>query len=81
MCTQPRTVVPYAYYEVTSGCIEELSIFKDEQMKIYFLEQLAISLKAFSFRCLSWSLMDGTITWLSSPAMSQSQNSCSGSTR
>ncbi|NLG18878.1 MAG: hypothetical protein GX556_16250 [Fibrobacter sp.] len=59
MCTQPRIVVPYAYYEVTSGCIEELSIFKDEQMKIYFLEQLAISLKAFSFRCLSWSLMDG----------------------
>ena len=59
MCTQPRTVVPYAYYEVTSGCIEELSIFKDEQMKIYFLEQLAISLKTFSFRCLSWSLMDG----------------------
>jgi|LFRM01.2.fsa_nt_gb putative transposase len=58
MSNKPRMIVPNVFYEVTTSCIPELKIFSSESLKVFFLEQLLISLKKYSFKCYSWSIMD-----------------------
>jgi len=58
MTSKPRIIVPNRYYHLYSKCSTELKIFRDTQMKLFFLEQLSITLQKFSFDCLSWSLLD-----------------------
>ncbi|NLG19602.1 MAG: hypothetical protein GX556_19965, partial [Fibrobacter sp.] len=58
MCTQPRMVVPFAFYQVTSKSICDQKIFPDNTLKTFFLKELSISLKCYSFQCLAWSIMD-----------------------
>ena len=58
MCTQPRMVVPFAFYQVTSKSICGQKIFPDNTFKTFFLKELSLSLKSYSFQCLAWSIMD-----------------------
>jgi len=58
MTSKPRIIVPNRYYHLYSKCNTELKIFHNTQMKLFFLEQLSITLQKFSFDCLSWSLLD-----------------------
>lgn len=58
MTSKPRIIVPNRFYHLYSKCSPELKIFKDIQMKLFFLDQLSINLQKFSFDCLAWSLLD-----------------------
>ena len=58
MASKPRIIVPFHFYQLSSICIPELNIFKTPLMKSFFLNQLSITLKKFSFHCLAWVLMD-----------------------
>ena len=58
MCTKPRIIASQVFYEVTSRGVQDLNIFSDEESKAFFLKELAVTLKKYSFKCLSWSIMD-----------------------
>ena len=58
MTSKPRIIVPFHFYQLSSIGIPELNIFNSNQMKSFFLNQLFITLKKFSFHCLAWALMD-----------------------
>ncbi|MFP4013263.1 MAG: transposase [Chitinispirillaceae bacterium] len=56
MCTKPRIIVPAVFYHVYSKGVFGEDIFPTEELKTFFLKELAITLKKFSFTCCSWSL-------------------------
>ena len=58
MATKPRMIVPNAFYQIRSVCIPELKVFSSEKMKTYLLKQISIAKGKYSFKCLSWSIMD-----------------------
>lgn len=58
MTSKPRIIVPHRFYQLFSQSNPELQMFKNPQMKLFFLEQLSITLQKFSFDCLAWSLLD-----------------------
>jgi REP element-mobilizing transposase RayT len=51
-------IVPNAFYQIRSVCIPELKVFSSEKMKTYLLKQISIAKGKYSFKCLSWSIMD-----------------------
>lgn len=58
MTSKPRIIVPHRFYHLHSQSLPELKIFRNVQMKTFFLQQLSITLQIFSFDCLAWSLLD-----------------------
>jgi putative transposase len=58
MTSKPRIIVPHRFYHLYSQCLPELQIFRNTDMKSFFLLQLSINLQKFSFDSLAWSLMD-----------------------
>ena len=48
MCTQPRMVVPFAFYQVTSKSICDQKIFPDNTFKTFFLKSYLFSQKLLS---------------------------------
>ena len=58
MCTKPRIIVPAVFYEITSKGVHNTKIFPDNEMKTFFLKELSLTLKKFSFQCFAWSIMD-----------------------
>ncbi|MFP4014331.1 MAG: transposase [Chitinispirillaceae bacterium] len=56
MCTKPRIIVPEVFYQVSSRGVFGEDIFPTPELKTFFLNQLAITLKMFSYLCCSWSL-------------------------
>lgn len=58
MTTKPRIIVPNRFYQIYSQCLPELQIFKEISMKLFFIDQLSITLQKYCFDCLAWSLMD-----------------------
>jgi REP element-mobilizing transposase RayT len=58
MTSKPRIIVSHRYYQISTQSIPELSMFREIQMKEFFLKQLSITLQNHSFDCLAWSLLD-----------------------
>ena len=58
MCTKPRIIVPKVFYEITSKGVHGVNIFPGNDFKSFFLNELALTLKKFSFQCFAWSIMD-----------------------
>ncbi len=58
MTTKPRIIVPHHFYQVSSKGVFGADIFNTDQMKDFFLKELSISLKKFSFQCFAWSIMN-----------------------
>ena len=58
MCTKPRITVPQVYYEVTSKGVQGEDLFQNSEMKVYFLNELKLTLKKYSFHCYAWSIMN-----------------------
>ena len=58
MCTKPRIIVPQVFYEITSKGVHGVNIFPGDDFKSFFLNELALTLKKFSFQCFAWSIMD-----------------------
>lgn len=56
MCTKPCIIVPGVFYHVYSKGVFGEDIFPTSELKNFFLKELAITLKMFSFICCSWSL-------------------------
>ncbi len=56
MASKPRISAPDVFYHITARGIPERDIFPTLELKRFFLEQLAISLKRYEFTCLGWSL-------------------------
>lgn len=56
MCTKPRVIVPGVFYQVSSRGVFGEDIFPTTELKNFFLKELAITLKKYSFTCCSWSL-------------------------
>ncbi|MFW6245515.1 MAG: transposase, partial [Fibrobacterota bacterium] len=58
MCTKPRIIVPGVYYQIYSRGVFGENIFPNTELKNFFLKELAITLKKFSYCCCSWSLQE-----------------------
>ncbi|MFW6245704.1 MAG: transposase [Fibrobacterota bacterium] len=56
MCTKPRIIVPGVFYHVTSKGVFGEDIFPTPELKSFFLKELSITLKKYSYLCCSWSL-------------------------
>jgi REP element-mobilizing transposase RayT len=56
MSTKPRIVAPGVIYQVYSKGVQELQIFKKDEIKTFFLQQLQKSLKKYDFTCLAFSI-------------------------
>lgn len=56
MSTKPRIVAPDVIYHVFSKGVQDLEMFKKEELKVFFLEQLARTLKKYDFTCLAFSI-------------------------
>ncbi len=56
MASNPRISAPDVFYHITARGIPERNIFPTPALKRYFLIQLAITLKQYSFTCIGWSL-------------------------
>ncbi|MFP4013418.1 MAG: transposase [Chitinispirillaceae bacterium] len=56
MCTKPRIIVPGVFYQVYSKGVFGEEIFPTPELKSFFLKELAITLKKYSYLCCSWSL-------------------------
>ncbi|MDG5815524.1 transposase [Chitinispirillales bacterium ANBcel5] len=50
--------VPGAVYQVFAHGIPENGIFRNDNLKAYFLKKLSELLKNYSYRCLGWSVLD-----------------------
>ena len=58
MCTKPRIIVPNIFYEITSRGVQGIKIFPNDDFKSFFLKELVLTLRKFSFQCYAWSIMD-----------------------
>jgi len=56
MSTKPRIVAPGVIYQVYSKGVQELQIFKKDEIKTFFLQQLARTLNKYDFTCLAFSI-------------------------
>lgn len=56
MSTKPRIVAPGVIYQVSSKGVQNLQMFKSDLIKSFFLEQLAKTLKKYSFTCHAFSI-------------------------
>jgi hypothetical protein len=56
MSTKPRIVAPGVIYQVSSAGVHELQIFKKDEIKTFFLEQLTRTLKKYCFTCYAFSI-------------------------
>ena len=56
MSTKPRIVAPGVIYHVFSIGVQELQIFKKDEIKAFFLKQLAKTLKKYDFTCHAFSI-------------------------
>jgi REP element-mobilizing transposase RayT len=56
MSTKPRIVAPNVIYQVSSKGVQNLHMFKKDELKTFFLEQLARTLKKYSFTCHAFSI-------------------------
>lgn len=56
MSTKPRIVAPGVIYKVSSIGLPELQIFKKNDTKTFFLEQLARTLNKYDFTCHAFSI-------------------------
>ncbi|HEX2957596.1 MAG TPA: transposase, partial [Chitinispirillaceae bacterium] len=57
MSTKPRIVAPGVIYQVSSKGVQNLDMFKKDEIKTFFLEQLARTLKKYSFICHAFSIL------------------------
>ena len=55
MATQKRIFVDEALYEVKSEGVSGSNIFKDDEIKKLFSDELKITLKKYDYTCVSWS--------------------------
>ncbi|HEX3019206.1 MAG TPA: transposase, partial [Chitinispirillaceae bacterium] len=56
MSTKPRIVAPGVIYQVSSKGVANLDMFRKDEIKTIFLEQLARTLKKYSFSCHAFSI-------------------------
>jgi len=56
MSTKPRIVAPGVIYQICSKGVQNLEMFKRDELKAFFLTQLDKTLKKYSFTCLAYSL-------------------------
>jgi len=56
MSTKPRIVAPGVIYQIHSKGVQNLEMFKSNELKTFFLEQLAKTLKKYSFTCHAFSI-------------------------
>ena len=56
MSTKPRIVAPGVIYQVYSKGVQELQIFKKDEIKTFFLEQLSRTLNKYDFTCHAFSI-------------------------
>ncbi len=56
MSTKPRIVAPGVIYRVSAIGIQELQIFKNEEIKTFFIKQLAKTLNKYDFTCYAFSI-------------------------
>ncbi len=56
MSTKPRIVAPDVIYKVSSTGVHELQMFKNDEIKTFFLKQLAKTLKKYNFTCHAFSI-------------------------
>lgn len=56
MCTKPRIVAPGVIYKVSSIGVHELQMFNNDEIKTFFLEQLARTIKKYGFICHAFSI-------------------------
>jgi len=56
MCTKPRIVAPGVFYKISSKGVHNLNLFLNDELKSFFLDQLSITLKKYSFTCFAFSI-------------------------
>ncbi len=56
MCTKPRIVAPGVIYHVSAKGVADLDMFSKDEIKTFFLEQLARTLKKYCFTCHGFSI-------------------------
>ena len=56
MSTKPRIIAPGVIYKVSSTGVHELQMFKNDEIKTFFLKQLAKTLKKYNFTCHAFSI-------------------------
>jgi len=56
MSTKPRIVAPGVIYKVSSIGVHELQMFKNDEIKTFFLQQLARTIKKYCFTCHAFSI-------------------------
>ncbi|HEX3020323.1 MAG TPA: hypothetical protein VHP36_08465 [Chitinispirillaceae bacterium] len=56
MSTKPRIVAPGVIYQISSKGVQNLNMFKKDEIKTFFLEQLGRTLKKYSFTCHAFSI-------------------------
>ncbi len=56
MSTKPRIVAPGVIYQICSKGVQELQIFKSDEIKTFFLNQLAKTLIKYDFSCHAFSI-------------------------
>ncbi|HEX3020217.1 MAG TPA: transposase [Chitinispirillaceae bacterium] len=57
MSTKPRIVAPGVLYLVSSKGVANLDMFRKDEIKTFFLEQLGRTLKKYSFTCHAFSIL------------------------
>jgi|BioPla2DNA2_1021312.scaffolds.fasta_scaffold45095_1 hypothetical protein len=56
MSTKPRIVAPGVIYQVYAKGVQELQMFKNDEIKTFFLKQLAKTLNKYDFTCHAFSI-------------------------
>ncbi len=56
MSSKPRIIAPNLIYQVSSEGIKEIQIFGKEEIRMFFLDQLAETIKKYNCTCLSFSI-------------------------
>jgi len=56
MSSKPRIVAPGVFYHISSEGVKDLQMFKNNQLRIFLLEQLAKTLKKYNFICHAFSI-------------------------
>ncbi len=56
MSTKPRIIASGVIYQISSKGVQNLEMFKNDEIKSFFLQQLSRTLKKYSFTCHAFSI-------------------------
>ncbi len=56
MSSKPRIIVPDRIYQITSQCSPEIQIFAKDELRSFFIQQLATTIKKYECTCISFSI-------------------------